>query len=297
MKIYFLSSTPCALSFNDAYFGITDRFERFAEVSLQDRLFVRFTPENALPIGFFLTENIRFTPPNGCAVYLLPDGIAIYAHDFPPADFSLKVVSQERFNDVLITVYQQGTTQLSIESKQGFFTTTLPQVFSECEISLHADHVCLKSKNHIGVYALNAKRVLFEEVLDVSISENELNATLPLSDSLKRSAKCAWSLSPDGCARTQFTILEQNNRASLEELLPFAFFESVLIGANFKELLSDELQPNADKIRAFLGDCEAVTLTKDINTCGLVKKKAERLYEVQYYTVECKDGKITDIQG
>lgn len=297
MKIYFLSSTPCALSFNDAYFGITDRFERFAEVSLQDRLFVRFNPENALPIGFFLTENILFTPPNGCTVYLLPDGIAIYAHDFPPIDFSLKVIAQERFDDVLITVYQQGATQLSIESKQGFFTTTLPQVFSECEISFHADHVCLKSKNHIGVYALNAKCVLFEEVLDVSISETELNATLPLSDSFKRSAKCTWSLSPEGCTRTQFTILEPMERTLHDNLLPFAFFESVLIGANFKELLSDELQPSSDKIQAFLGDFEAVTLTKNANVCGLVKKKAERLYEVQYYTVECKDGKITDIQG
>ena len=297
MKIYFLSSTPCALSFNGAYFGITDRFERFAEVSLQDRLFVRFTPENALPIGFFLTENIRFTPPNGCDVYLLPDGIAIYAHDFPPVDFSIKVVSQERFNDVLVTVYKQGALQLSIESKQGFFTTTLPNCFSDCELSYHADLIFLKSKNHLGVYALNAKCVLFEEVLDVSVSETELNATLPLSDSLKRSAKCTWSLSPDGCSRTQFTILDPSNCSSQEELLPFDFFESVLIGANFKELLSDALQPNADKIRAFLGDFEAVTLTKDINTCGLVKKKAERLYEVQYYTVECKDGKITDIQG
>ncbi len=297
MKIYFLSSTPCALSFNDAYFGITDRFERFAEVSLQDRLFVRFTPENALPIGFFLTENIRFIPPIGCNVYLLPDAIAIYAHDFPPADFSLKVIAQARFNDVLVTVYKQGALQLSIESKQGFFTTMIPSCFAECELSYHTDLIFLKSKKHLGVYALNAKCVLFEEAFDVSVSETELNATLPLSDSLQRSAKCTWSLSPDGCSQTQFTILKPNDHTAHEDLLPFAFFESVLIGANFKEFLTNELQLNADKIRAFLGDFEAVTLTKDINTCGLVKKKAERLYEVQYYTVECKDGKITDIQG
>ena len=59
MKIYFLSARPCALTLNDTYFGITDTFERFAEISLKDRTFVRFAPEGALPIGFFLTENIK----------------------------------------------------------------------------------------------------------------------------------------------------------------------------------------------------------------------------------------------
>ena len=73
MKIYFLSSRPCALTLNDAYFGITDGFERFAEISLKDKLFVRFSPENAQPVSFFLTENIRFDPPTGCDIYLLKD--------------------------------------------------------------------------------------------------------------------------------------------------------------------------------------------------------------------------------
>ena len=93
MKIYFLSSRPCALTLNDAYFGLTDRFERFAELSLKDGIFVRFTPENAQPIGFFLNENIRFSPPVGCEVYLLTNAIAIYARDFPPTDFSLKLLN------------------------------------------------------------------------------------------------------------------------------------------------------------------------------------------------------------
>ena len=38
MKIYFLSSQPCALIIGGAYFGRTGDFERFAEISLQDNL-------------------------------------------------------------------------------------------------------------------------------------------------------------------------------------------------------------------------------------------------------------------
>lgn len=295
MKIYFLSSTPCALSFNDAYFGITDRFERFADVCLQDNIFVRFTPENALPIGFFLTENIRFSPPNGCEVYLLPDAIAIYARDFPPNDFSLKIIAQQRFSDMLVTVYQQGALQLSIDSPKGFFSATLPPCFHTCELSMYADLLFLKSQNHLGVYALNANCLLLEEVLDFEIENTTLNATLPLSDSQKRTAKCVWSLSSESCIRTQFTIIQEQPFSTPDDLLPYAFFESVLIGANFKAFLSDELALNADKLRAFLGNFEAVTPTQNPNVCGLIKKTAERLYEVVYYTVNIENQKITDV--
>ena len=297
MKIYFLSSTPCALSFNDVYVGITDRFERFADVCLQDNIFVRFTPENALPIGFFLSENIRFNPPNGCEVYLLPDAIAIYARDFSPNDFALKVIAQQRFDDVLVTVYQQGALQLSIDSKNGFFHTKLPNHFTDCTISLEANLLFLKSKNHLGVYALNANCLLNEEVLDYSVENNTLNATLPLSDSQKRIAKCAWSLTSESCTQIQFTITQEQPLPPTNDLIAYAFFESVLIGENFKELLCDELQLNADKLRSFLGDFEAVTPTQSPNTCGLVKKKAERLYEVVYYTVKLNNGKIADIKS
>lgn len=81
------------------------------------------------------------------------------------------------------------------------------------------------------------------------------------------------------------------------ELIPYAFFESVLIGADFSELLSDELKERAQHIKAFLGDFVSVVLTDRPNTCGLVRKKKERLFEVYYFTAEVKDGKIVDIRG
>ncbi len=295
MKIYFLSATPCALSFNNVFFGVTDAFERSADVSLADRVYVRFDPEHALPIGFFLTEEIRFTPPRGCSVYLLPDALAIYAHDFPPDDFSVKVIAQARFGNVLATVYRQGTYQLSVESPKGFFNTTLPRCFRECELSYRAELLFLRSPTHLSVYALNAQCLLSEEILDCDVNDTELNATLPLSDSRKRVAHCVWALTNGECVQTQFSLREESANG-LDELLAYAFFESVLIGANYKELLAPDLQPDADKIRVFLGDYECVTPTNDPHVCGLVRKKAERLYEVEYYTAECENGKITDVK-
>ncbi len=298
MKIYFLSSTPCALTLNELYFGITDTFERFAEISLSDKIFVRFLPQNALPIEFFITEELRHTPPDGCEVYLLNDGIAVYARDFPPNDFSLRVFAQERFGDLLATVFSQGALQLSLESKKGAFVARLPLSLSKGKLSVHENLVFLSTQTHLAVFTKTGDCLLLEQIRAFSVEGTTLNATLPLSDSQNRVADCQWELSENECIRTKFTIRQPLEKTAVEltdELLPYAFFECVYVGGDFQSMLSDELLPNADKIKTFLGEFEGVTLTQDPHTCGLIRKKAERLFEVVYYTAETKDGKITDI--
>ena len=304
MKIYFLSSQPCELSLNGIFFGITDHFERFAEIDLSDRVFAKFTPQNALPIGFFISDELLTTPPMGCEVYLIKQGIAIYARDFPPADFTLSPITQERFENCLATVFRQGSLQLSLETEFGFFTSTLPPSFSVCKLSMHADLLFVEGQNHLAIYTKQGKCVFLEQILGFEVRENELNATMPLSDSLGRLAECSYLLSEQGCKRTKFSLSqaraidgEPSPEKIAEELLPFAFFESVLIGANFSALLSDELAEKAEDIRSFLGDFHAVTLTNDPKVCGLVRKKAERLFEVSYFTVEMENGKIIDVKG
>ena len=129
MKVYFLSSIPCALRVNNLFFGTTNLFERFAELSLKDGLFIEFVPEGKQAVSFFLTEQIRFAPPKGCEVYLLKDGLAIYARNFPPSDFTLRVIAQAREGNTLATLFSQGELQLSIEQDRQLFIATLPPIF------------------------------------------------------------------------------------------------------------------------------------------------------------------------
>ncbi|MBQ8685780.1 MAG: hypothetical protein IJ514_06395 [Clostridia bacterium] len=298
MKIYFLSSQPAALTLNELYFGVTDKFERFAELSLKDNIFVRFTPQNALPIGFFLTEDIRFTPPQGVEVYLLKNAIALYARDFPPADLTLRPVAQLRDGDTLATVFAQGALQLSVQSEKGFFVATLPPAFAQCELFFHLGLILLKTPTALAVYTPKAERVFLENILSYELTDDGLKAVLPLSDRLRRTAECTYLFTEEGCTRTGFILRQENaTENAAAELLPYAFFESVLIGANFEEMLADELVLEKENIARFLGDFEAVILTEDANTCGLVRRKGERLFEASYFTVTLQEGKIADIRG
>ena len=303
MKVYFLSSRPCALTLNDAYFGLTDRFERFAEISLKDNVYVRFSPENAQPIGFFLNESVRHTPPVGCEVYLFSNALAIYAKSFPPCDLTLKIIKQKRFEKNTLTLFYQGELQLSIETEKGFFISTLPPTFEKSELLFESGLFVLKAPNMLAVYTAAGERVLMENVLSCTIEAGTLYAVLPLTDSLGRVADCAWELSETGITRTKCTLSQartkngENNPEQVKaELLPFAFFESILLGADYASFLSDDLAPQADKLKGYLGDFCSVTLTDNPSVCGLVYKKAERLFEIVKYTVSIENGKITDIQ-
>ena len=134
MKIRFLSSVPCALTIGGEYFGITDDFERFAEISLKDNLFACFSPQNALPLGVFLNDRLFFSPPVGVEAYLLRDGAALYARDFPPRSSEVRITAQERFVSDLITVYFQGGLHVSLETAKGFSVAPLAHYYEHATI-------------------------------------------------------------------------------------------------------------------------------------------------------------------
>ena len=304
MKTYFLSSKPCALTINDAFFGVTDLFERFAEIPLADNVFIRFSPQNGLPRAFFLNENIRFQAPDGVEVYFLKDAIALFAKDFPPTDCTLRPIAQNTDNAVTVTVFEQGNVQLSIQTPTDFFTDTLPPSFAKCEISFHGGLIFFSSPTQLAVYTRAGTRVFLEWVRTHELQDGVLSVTLPLNDALQRQAHCTYEIQDTGLMQTSFSLSQlyakdgTNNPTAIQtELLAFGFFETVRIGGDFTALLSPELQPQAERLRAFWGNFCAVIPTDDECCCGLVKQVGERLYDTAYYKVHVKDGKICDITG
>ena len=292
MKVCFLSSRPCQLTLNGVYFGITDRFERSAEVCLSDGIFLCFTPENAMPISFRLTEDIRFTPPTGCEVYLLRDQIVIYAKDFPPSDFSLRIHAQKRFDNCLVTLFTQGKTQLTIESPNGFFNAYLPPISDDCELRQVNGCILVADKERLCLFSEDARLLLNEQILSFSIENDTLSARLPLNDSGCRYADCTWEIINGDCHQNSFSISDLHSAFPHEDLLVYAFFESVLLGLDYTQFLGDALLEKATDLPAFLGEFLSVIPQEDENACGLVYQKAERLYQIKIFPHMCFNGII-----
>lgn len=294
MKIYFLSDRTCALRLGGLYFGSVDSFERFAQIDLSDNIFAEFIPENALPISFFITDEILHTPPRGCDVYLLRDALVLYAHDFPTSDLSLRPIAQISEQNCKATLFCQGGVQLSLQTPENFFIAYLPPSFCQAELFFTADLVFVKAENMLAIFNRSGEKLFMERVLDFSVDGNVLSARLPLAESLGRIADCTYALSEKECKRVS-CVLSPPKDERKEDLFAFSFFESVLIGADLNEFLSDGLQPKADDLRAFLGDFTAILPTDEKDCCVLFYKKQEGLFEGKYFRLSLENGKITDI--
>ncbi len=291
MKTYFLSALPCALTVDGVYFGKTDTFGRCADLSAKDEVFIEFHPENALPVGFFFTEKILLEPPARCEVYLMKDSIALYVKDFSPADFTLRPILQRTWEDTQLTVFQQGDRQVCIERQKEMFVQALPLSFLPVRAEQIGDFYLLVADDSFCLLDGCAKTVLFEKCERVDAEEEKLRARLPLGGG--KMAKCEWSLEGGVCRRTQFTLLAENDSPTL---LAYAFFESLLIGADCTPFLCDQLKKDVEKLRAFLGEFLSVLPREEDACCGLVYQKAERLFEVREFRVTLVEGKITDVQ-
>ena len=154
-------------------------------------------------------------------------------------------------------------------------------------------------KKCLGIFSETAEPLLIEEVAEYSIEGKYLSATLPLSDSLRRIARCRWKLENGACERVDFSISQPTEKQGKlpEDLLAYAFFESVLLGADFTPFLCEELQGKERQLTDFLGKFESVLLTDEPNVCGLLRKKAENLFECAYYRVEIENNLIIDVKS
>lgn len=180
MKIRFLSAVPCALSIGGAYCGITDTFDRYADIRLKDNLFACFSPQNALPLGFFLNESLFFSPPEGVEVYLLRDGASVYAKDFPSRSPDVRIVAQERFLSDLATVYLQGKVYLSIETDGGFFVQPLSARYESARIEKRNGLFFIEGKDALCIFNARGKKLFDEEIDAYSYESDLLKAQLPL---------------------------------------------------------------------------------------------------------------------
>ncbi len=297
MRIYFLSNRPCALKVNGVFLGFTDGVERFLELSPKDRHLCEFIPldGNFLPVVFLLNEKIAIAPPTGARVYLLENGLAIYADKFACADGALRVIEQKNLSFGSLILFTQGLPQILIERERASEVIPLNERFFESKIYEFPTAVIVASKN--AVCALDGEGTPFftgeTKAWNYDGYTDELRLTTPLNDLCARTAEEVWSCNPP---LLKSRVLSA--RKSLpENFILCVFLQDLLLNAGAEELLSEELRPALADLKTFLGEYESVIASPQSPfTAGVVCPKGERVYEINYFSAEVENGKICNIK-
>lgn len=308
MTIYFLSRQTAALKADGVYLGLIDSFEKFFEAELSSRHFIEIVPDGEyLPLSFILGEEFIKKPPDFADVYTGEGEAVIYIKRFEKTGGALKVIAQSRLSGAsggLYTLFAEGgRIYLSYDGKNAelyelserFLSATLREdTIGGYPVMIAEGDGCICILNSEG------KRVFHNAVESYSTGE-KLSTVTAFSTAAGCKAKCVFSYDGEDM-KLESSVTEETREVS-EDIMHFAFFESVLTRSDFKKYLSDELKESADALGGYLGDFVDVVIPHsrfylkhgDIKAAGLVYPVAANLFRVKYFAVEIKDGKVANI--
>lgn len=307
MRIYFLSERTAGLKLNGAYLGLIDKFERFVDIDVDAKLLAEAVPDgDALPLNFFIDKEFFTVPPDFADVYTLGESgdAVIYLARYKPRADELKTVAQTRFCGGLYTLFLNGgSVYLNCETDKCRLHP-LPRAFAdgklnEATINGHPALI-LEGAGCIAIFSDNGEKVFYNPAESWSCGE-KLEITVNFFTCAGSKARCTFAY--DGVKMTLENSVTEEYMPPNEDILHFAFFESVLTHGDFARYLSEELQPNANALNGFLGDFTDVTVPYsrffeehgDIKAAGLVYPVKENLFKVRYFAVDIEGGKITNV--
>lgn len=300
-----MSERTAALKLNGAYIGLIDGFERFVDADNNAKILAEVFPQDdAQPVNFFIDDNFFKNPPDFADVYLIGGDAVIYISRYSPREKKLEVVAQTRFAGGLYTLFLNGGgVYLNCERDRcnlyemgrGFASAT----FKEAAVA-GFNVLLVEGEGCVAVISESGERVFFNPAESWQCGNN---FTVSVNFNTCAGCKAVCSFAYDGHT---MKLIESRTREKFppqENVLHFAFFESVLTRGDFAAYLCDELKGNAGALPSYLGEFVDVTIPYrkffdrhgDIKAAGLVYPVKKNLFTVKYFAVDMENGKITNV--
>ncbi|MBE5756813.1 MAG: hypothetical protein E7342_03320 [Clostridiales bacterium] len=306
MYFYFLASFKAVIKIDGEFRGTLDKNLAF---SFENEPFIEICPlGEGTNISFILNESFLNTFQENLVITDLKGGYLLY---FKRNFFKkgLTVLTQQNFSNALLTVYEENGLKVSIETKDDFFIESLFYEITEVKaekvfLSKELLVVSFKGKdNFINVYSLFPK---IENILSIDADEYQFNESFVtkknIFDIKKHILSTTWGFSENrlfkveekGLKTKQVDILNLN-----EKVIPYLFLEDFLVNDDFEDYLDESLKEKKDLLKDYLGDFLGIMPPPSFiesNKIGLIYKKRENYYYVNYISFELFDRKIVNLK-
>lgn len=301
-----MSERTAALKLNGAYLGVIDSFERFVDVDGGGKILAEVVPDgDALPLSFFIEDALFAAPPDFLDVYLCGGDAVIYVSRFERRTRELKVVAQTGFRGGQYTLFlTDGRVYLNCERGTNCSLHELPRccenaTLSESNIGGYPV-LLVGGAGYLAIISEDGRRVFFNPAESWQCGD-KLTVTVNFNTCAGCRAVCTFGY--DGREMKLEGSRTEERVPPADDVLHFAFFESVLTRGNFAKYLCDDLKENAAALPGFLGGFVDVSVPYkkffdvhgDIRAAGLVYPQSKNLFTVKYFAVDIENGKITNI--
>ena len=303
MLYYFLCATPCAVKLNGAYVGIANQNFSFLDF---DEGFLEFSPldQSFYSTGLFFdrngcsnTQNAKFIDLNG-GILIIPSFTKKITADF-------KLFKKQTFSlsrSISVSCYNHGGVKLFLSNETDFFIDSIPFmpekiIFESCAFkgTEYIVAICVAKRSLILGYKVDGKITpVFKNVCDgYGLNQNTITTLENKCDLLSHSITSKWAFE-DEIRLIDFAITNKRAPFSLpEKLIPYAFFEEVLIGGDTRIFLAPKLKERATELKEFLGDFTQVLPPPHFKDDDLVTLLYEK--KVEYAKIELDGGLISNV--
>ncbi|MBQ8197755.1 MAG: hypothetical protein IJX16_03265 [Clostridia bacterium] len=309
MFYYFSAEYPCAIKVNGVYLGLIGLSVKNIS-SNQSSDFIEICPLNCAEptINFLLDENFLNFPPPYVSITDLKGGYLIkFTKSYTGGDF--KVIGQEKYNDLLVTVFNENGIKISLETQTDFLAEPIP---TDCDTAhfyrpeFNKNLVAVSfsgNKTLLAVYDIQNKiKKVFFGLVDEFSFEDGFSTTENYLDIAKHRLTIKWKYEDCELKEEKRTLTRTENFNATElpkQVLPYAFLEEFMLKGEFDPYLCGAVLDNADSLSGFLGEYIGVMPPPSFrspNEIGLIYHKKENCYLVDYFTFELTDGKISGIK-
>ncbi len=309
MYYYFSSEYPAVLKLNGIYYGLIN--DSVKAINLLDgQTFAEICPLDGKgqSVNFMLVLGGKIVNEK-LSVTDLKGGFLIKAL-MCEQNTQFNILTQRKFDDAVITVFNDNGLKVSVETPTDFFADNFELRAQSAEI-FRTDNFGVKllavkfngNKTSLVAYAINQKinKIFFDHVDDFSLDENFITHK-SYRDMAKHSVKTEWEYLNGKLTAKKHTVTcgKRLEVPTLHtRLLPYAFFEELLVGGNVEPFLSPSMQKNAKHLKGYLGEFIGVMpppIFRKIEEIGLIYKVGEKDYQVNYCTVDLENHLICNVK-
>ena len=309
MYYYFYSDVARAISISGAFLGVTSLEPKKCNITTKNAFIEAVSLENPKDdYHFVLDDKLLSYPPSGLIITDLRGGYLLHFKSFK-CTTEFKVIAQEKMQDAIVTVFCDNGVRISIETTCDFFATTIYENVLSAQIKRLNDSRLvlvsfeLENEFRILIFELNKKiKKLYDKKVTSFTLDKELKTTVVFSDIKKHAITTTLDYCSGDIKEINVEISAKKDLKHdkiINELIPYVFLEDFLVGDNYQDFLSSEIRQKSDCLKTYLGEFRAVIpppLFRDSNEIGLVYKKTEQQYYVDYFTFTVENNLISNLK-
>ena len=298
-----LCKTPCIVKINGEYIGRVGENPVFVDI---EEGFFEFIPleNNLLPVNCFVNTN-GVCSDKKVKIIDLYGGFLIVPSFSSRVDGEFKIIGRKSLElprPVSVTCFSQCGIKLLIQTQEDFFVEGIPFTPEDLRIESvsrgkkeYVVLICVGKKSLLLGFCISDKiSLVFRSLCDgYSFEKNRLTNHEIKNDTLKHTVTSVWEFAEE-VKLVNYLVSAKRQIFSLpEKLIPYAFFEVIMLSADPSDFLTPRLKPRSKELKGFIGDFYRILPPPHFKPDDYITL----LYDdkIQYAKLTCEKGLIDNI--